>query len=191
MLYDDDVNVLTTFDMNRVASYTFGETICGEIFDLLEHTLRNPQEFTVLSLHKVLVLLHHLAIYACQKAANSVWILKPHIKPLMEYNTVLMAHADPKSLMSKIQRIKGGSVDRGMPVRDAAKALFDLVSDVELFRTVRSKSADPDALVPVGNREEVGFVSDELRKHMLEQKLKEKERSNVEIKSNLHGNGAG
>ena len=132
MLYDDDVNVLTTFDMNRIASYTFGELVCGEIFDVFEYSLRNPLEFTVLSLHKTLVLLHHLAVYASQKAANNIWILKPHIKPLIEYNTVLWALQDSKSLMARIQRIKGGSVDRGLPVRDSAKVLWDLLSNVEI-----------------------------------------------------------
>ena len=36
MIYDDDVEVLTTFDMNRIATLTFGDEVCGEIFDVLE-----------------------------------------------------------------------------------------------------------------------------------------------------------
>ena len=189
MLFDDDVNVLTTFDMNRIASYSFGDTVCGEIFDVLEYTLRNPLEFTVLSLHKTLVLMHHLAVYASQKAANNTWILKPHVKPLIEYNTVLMAFKEPKSLIARVQRIKGGSVDRGQPVRESAKVLFDLLSDVEMFKKVRDTSADPDSLVPVGHHEQVGFVSDEVRKATLEEKLKQ--RHNVQIKSSLKDGGGG
>ena len=189
MLYDDDVNVLTTFDMNRIASYTFGESIRGEIFDVLENTLRNPLEFTVLSLHKSLVLVHHLAVYASQKAANNVWILKPHVQPLLEYNTVLMAMNEPKSLMARIQRIKGGSVDRGLPVREAAKSLWDLLSDVEMFKKVRDTSADPDSLVPVGHHEHVGFVSDEVRKATLEEQMRKK--NDVKIKSGLKDGGVG
>jgi hypothetical protein len=189
MIFNDDVNVLTTFDMNRVASFTFGDRVCGEIFEMLEHCLRNPLEFTVLSLHKTLVLLHHLAIYASQKAANNVWILKPHIKPLLNYNTVLMAQSEPKSIMAKIQKIKGGSVDRGQPVRQAAKVLFDLLSDVEMFKKVRETSADPDSLVPVGHHEQVGFVSDEVRKATLEEKLQKQH--DIQIKSNLKDGGKG
>ena len=189
MLYNDDVNVLTTFDMNRVASYTFGDSVCGEIYDVLEYTLRNPLEFTVLSLHKTMVLMHHLCVYASQKAANNTWILKPHIKPLMEYNTVLAAMAEPKSLLAKIQRIKGGSVDRGLPVREATKVLWELLSDVEMFKKIRTASADPDSLVPVGHHEQVGFVSDEVRKATLEEKLQKK--NEVQIKSTLKDGGAG
>ena len=48
---------------------------------------------------------------------------------------------------------------------------------------VRSQSEDPDSLVPVGHKEEVGFVSDEVRKAMLEDKL-QKQRE-TRIKSNL------
>jgi hypothetical protein len=189
MLFNDDVNVLTTFDMNRIASYTFGDMVCGEIFDVLEHTLRNPLEFTVLSLHKTLVLMNHLAIYASQKAANNTWILKTHVKPLMEYNTVLMAMKEPKSLLARVSRIKGGSVDRGQPVRESAKVLFDLLSDVEMFKKVRETSADPDSLVPVGHHEQVGFVSDEVRKATLEEQLKQ--RHSVQIKSSLKDGGHG
>lgn len=36
MIYDDEVEVLTTFDMNRIATLTFGDEVCGEIFDVLE-----------------------------------------------------------------------------------------------------------------------------------------------------------
>ena len=35
-IHDDSVEVLTTFDLNRIASLTFGEVVSGEIFDLIE-----------------------------------------------------------------------------------------------------------------------------------------------------------
>ena len=35
-IHNDSVEVLSTFDLNRIASLTFGEVVCGEIFDLLE-----------------------------------------------------------------------------------------------------------------------------------------------------------
>lgn len=190
MLFDDDINVLTTFELNRMASFTFGDVICGEIFDVLEYTLRNPLEFTVLSLHKTLVLLHHLAIYASQKAANQVWILRPLIKPFLEYNTVLlMAAEQPSSIMARMQKIKGGAVDKGQPVREAAKILWGLLLDVESFKQVRETHADPDSLVPVGNHDQVGYVSDEVRKATLEEKIRKE--NEVKIKSNLQDGGSG
>ena len=36
MIYDDEVEVLTTFDMNRIATLTFGDEVCGQMFDVLE-----------------------------------------------------------------------------------------------------------------------------------------------------------
>ena len=61
--------------------------------------------------------------------------------------------------------------------------MFDLIDDVQLFKTVRSQNEDPDSLVPVGDKEEVGFVSDQVRKAMLEEKIKKQ--SQIQIKSNL------
>lgn len=36
MIYDDGVEVLSSFEMNRIATLTFGDEVCGEIFDVLE-----------------------------------------------------------------------------------------------------------------------------------------------------------
>ncbi len=54
---------------------------------------------------------------------------------------------------------------------------------MQTFKTVRSQSEDPDSLVPVGDKEEVGFVSDEVRKAILEDKILKQQR--MQIKSNL------
>ncbi len=150
--------------------------------------MRNPIEFTVLTLHKTIVLLHHLSIYASQKAANATWVLKPHIYPLQSYNTVLLALDNPKSILGRIQIIKGGNVDRGQPVRQSAIKLWELLNDVELFKQMRNQNQDPDSLVPVGNKEEVGFVSDDVRKAMLEDKLQRERKQKeeiIQVKSNL------
>lgn len=34
--HDDNVEVLSTFDLNRIASLTFGEVVSGEMFDVIE-----------------------------------------------------------------------------------------------------------------------------------------------------------
>ncbi len=57
------------------------------------------------------------------------------------------------------------------------------MNDVESFKTIRSQCEDPDSLVPVGHKEEVGFVSDEVRKALLDEKIQKQH--DIRIKSNL------
>lgn len=175
LIFNDQTQVLTTFDMNQIASFTFNSKVCTEIFECIDYALTHPIEFTVLSLTKTLVLVHHLAIYASPQAANQVWMLKADIELLTQYNTVLYALKDKQSILAKMNRIKGGSVDRGLPVREAALQIHHLLQDITLFRQLRNQSKDPDSLVPIGSKEQVGFVSDEVRQGILEDKIKMEE----------------
>ena len=175
LIFNEQTQVLTTFDMNQIASFTFNSKVCTEIFECIDYALTHPIEFTVLSLTKTLVLVHHLAIYASQQAANQVWMLKADIELLTQYNTVLYALKDTQSILAKMNRIKGGSVDRGLTVRQAALQIHHLLQDVTLFRQLRNQSQDPDSLVPIGSKEQVGFVSDEVRQGILEDRTKVEE----------------
>lgn len=169
--------------MSSLSSSSFFVDI---FFSLSRYTLRHPIEFTVLTLHKSLVLIRHLAIYGSQKAANAIWILKSHIEPLKTYNTVLLALDNPTSMLGRIQRIKGGNVERGESVRKAANDILNLLHDVAMFQKLRAQSQDPDSLVPVGHKEEVAFVSDDIRKAISQEKLKKrKQQFQVNVKSNL------
>lgn len=173
--------------MNQIASFTFNSKVCMEIFECIEYALTHPIEFTVLSLTKTLVLVHHLAIYASPQAANQVWMLKADIEQLTQYNTVLYALKDKQSILAKMNRIKGGSVDRGLPVRQAALQIHTVLQDVTLFRQLRIQSQDPDSLVPIGSKEHVGFVSDEVRKGILEDRIKAKQ--TLQTKDSMTGKG--
>ena len=89
-------------------------------------------------------------------------------------------------MLGRIQRIKGGNVERGEPVRNAANDILNLLHDVVMFQKLRAQSQDPDSLVPVGHKEEVAFVSDDIRKAISQEKLKKrKQQFQVNVKSNL------
>lgn len=80
------------------------------------------------------------------------------------------------------QRIQGGGVDKGGPVRDAATAICQLISNIDELQRIRNSSADPNSLVPIGDSR-VAFVTDEVRHHLLQKKIQEQQRIN--LKSNL------
>ena len=35
-IFDDSVQIMSSFEMNRFASLTYGDVVCGEMFDMLE-----------------------------------------------------------------------------------------------------------------------------------------------------------
>jgi len=78
-----------------------------------------------------------------------------------------MSHQDPDGPGAFWHRFKGGDVDRGAPVREAAEDLHGLLVSADRIRTERSKFADPSSLVPVGTNREVAYASDEVRLRML------------------------
>lgn len=190
-LYDDDTQVLTTFDTNRIASLTYGESVCGEIFELLDYTITEITESSTLSIHKSLILMEHIIAYGSEMAVNATWYLLPKVSPLRQYNTVLLRTKNTSTFSAKMHRIVGGSVDHGLPVREVAERLFVLLSDTDKIHNLRSqKNLSLRTLVPVGDRDETFFVTDELRKAALDDKMKEqikqqKEQQRLKGRSNL------
>eukprot|EP00957_Ditylum_brightwellii_P168479 12824463-Ditylum_brightwellii.AAC.1 len=71
LIFNDNEDVISTFDMNRIASFTFNELTCGEIFDYFLQTLtavtKAPIKYTPLSLTKALTLIYHLLIYGSER----------------------------------------------------------------------------------------------------------------------------
>ena len=59
----------------------------------------------------------------------------------------------------------------GLPVREAAERLYELLSSREKVRQVRTMSEDPNSLVPVGNRKDAAYMSDEARFRYLQRKM--------------------
>jgi ENTH domain len=192
LLFDETIQVMSTFEMNQIASLSYGDEPCEQIFDLLTEVMAHPMEFSVLSVEKALVISRHLLIYGSEKTVNSCWALGSYVSKLCEFNTVLLAQQQ-QGIGSWWNSVKGGAVDKGFPVREAAKALSILIGDAARIQQLRNDNADPNSLVPVGSSEKLGFVSDEMRHYMLQKRMKEQSlqltRSNL-VKSE-GGFGAG
>lgn len=172
LLFDDGIQVLSTFEMNQIASLSYGDETCEQIFDLLEEVMAHPMQFTVLAVQKSVVIAKHLLIYGSEKCVNSCWGLGSYVEKLCEFNTVLLAQQQ-QGLSTWWQSVKGGSVDKGFPVREAAQVLCKLMADSVRIQQLRNDNADPNSLVPVGSAEKLGFVSDEVRHYMLQKRMKE------------------
>ena len=110
VLNNDSVHVLSSFELNRIASLTYGEDVCEEIFEMLEEIQRNPMDHSLLTLQKSLVVTRHVMIYGSEKTVNSALALQRGVEALLEYNTVLMAQK-LQGAAAFMHRLKGGSVD--------------------------------------------------------------------------------
>jgi hypothetical protein len=192
LLFDDALQVLSTFDMNQIASLSYGDEPCEQIFDLLGEVMAHPMEFTVLAVQKSLVIAKHLLIYGSEKCVNSCWGLGSYVEKLCEFNTALLAQ-EQQGLGSWWSSVKGGAVDKGFPVREAAQTLRPILGDAPRIQQLRHDNADPNALVPVGSTEKLGFISDDVRHYLLQKRMKEHElvltRSN--LKKDVGGFGSG
>lgn len=66
VLFNDSVHVLSTFDLNRIASLTYGDDVCDEIFEMLEGIQRHPLDHSILTVQKSLVITKHVLIYGSE-----------------------------------------------------------------------------------------------------------------------------
>ena len=134
-------------------------------------TLERPTDYTVLTLQKTLLTLRHVVIYGSEDCVNDAWALARDVEDLRRYNTVLIARQNPNSALGFWHKLKGGGVDLGLPVREAAERLYELLSSRDRVRQVRTMSEDPNSLVPVGNRRDAAYMSDEARFRYLQRKM--------------------
>jgi len=172
LLFDDHMHVLSSFEMNSIASLSYEDQTCEQIFDMLEEVLRHPIDHPVLAVEKSLAITKHVLIYGSEKCVNSCWGLKSHVERLLKFNTVVMAQQQ-KGLGSLWHSIKGGSVDKGFAVREASEKLYKLLGDETRIQSLRNDLQDPNSLVPVGSNDHAAFVSDEIRHYMLKKRMEE------------------
>jgi len=171
LLFEDRVQIISTFDMNRVASLTYCDDTEDEIFDVFRETLARPTDYTVLTLQKTLITLRHVVIYGAEACVNDAWAMARAVEELRRYNTVLIAQSDPNSALGFWHKIKGGGVDQGHPVREAAEKLYELLESREKVRRVRTMSEDPGSIVPVGSKRDAAYMSDEARFRYLQRRM--------------------
>lgn len=111
-----------------------------------------------------------------------------------EMDVVLTPHAIGEQLTNFSTRaaatmikLRGGSIDKGYPVRMAAEKLYTLVSNPVKLQQVRLEKAASNSLVPIGSANKAGFITDEGRYRLLQQKMAqaEKEQRDAQRKEEL------
>lgn len=187
LLFSDDIQVISSLELNQMASYTYhevsmagGSDLCEKILDMLEAVLSKPADHSTLTVQKALVVFKHLLIFGAEKVINASAYLGAYVEVLQNYNTAVMAQ---QGSLGMLMRFKGGAVDKGGPVRELAQYLNKLITNRQQLQFERTTKADPNSLVPVGSRDRAAFVTDEARLEALKKKM-EQERLML-IKSNL------
>jgi hypothetical protein len=223
-LFDDSFEYMTTLDMNRAASFTFGyqnsygqngttsnelsggthgESISNQLWEfLIDSILNRSTHHSVLALTKTLHLIQHVLIHGSEASVMNVDLLyriEMAVNPLRNLNTALVEQQIVESILSNektglendglfhlsslsikatatMLKLKGGSVDKGFPVRTAASNLFDVVSTTDNLQRLRMQQATQNnSLVPVGTAKQVGFITDEARYRLLQQQMAREE----------------
>ena len=80
-------------------------------------------------------------------------------------------------------RIKGGGVDTAGPVRELAEQVYIMLCNPQQLQFERNTNADPNSLVPIGDRQQIAFVTDDVRHAQL--KLRMQQEQSIQMKSNL------
>lgn len=181
LIFEESCQVLSSFELNKIASLTFGDIVCDEIFELSEQVVSRPLDHTPLTIQKTLVMIKHILIYGSEKCVNSAYGIGAFIDKLREFNTILWAQQQ-QGVSAMWQRLQGGGVDRGGPVREAATEVVKLLANIDELRRIRQESASKDSLVPIGD-DKVAFVTDEVRHYILKKRIEEQQR--LQLKSNL------
>lgn len=267
-LYDDGLQYMTTLDMNRAASYTFGyrnaidvrgmansgsdggggECIAEEMWQLiLNCTLQLCTQHSILAITKTLHLLQHVLLHgseACVLDGQLLYRIEMIVEPLRHLNTALLEQKMLEEILNNcnnntgsndtqggrsssstattvtnndgivhqlsqlgslatatIMKMRGGSVDKGHPVRVAACKVYDTVHTPNVLRQLRYQQQPSSSLVPIGSSKQVGYITDDARYRMLQEKvikeetilkqkeIKEKQQYQM-TKSNLAGHSA-
>jgi hypothetical protein len=201
LLYDDAVQILSSFELNQLASLTYHDTNNGLvtsqldmsdiIIDHLEKIQSQPIQYSVISVQKSLVMTRHILIYGAEQVVPRIrQQLGRHIEALCQYNTVLAAQQTSSAWLLRLQ---GGGVDQAGPIRAAAVPLVQLLTNPSQLQFERHTNADPNSLVPIGSRDQAGFVSDAVRLAQLQQRMREQQsiqtRSNLVKADNTFGSG--
>jgi ENTH domain len=202
LLYDDAVQVISSFELNQLASLTYHENniltssrhdMIEILLDHLEKIISQPINYSIVSVQKALVVTKHLLLHGAEK-------IVPHIKQqlvrsvdmLRQYNTVLAAQQQSSST-AWLLRLKGGGVDTAGPVREIAEQICNLLCNMQQLQFERCASADPNSLVPIGDRRQVAFITDEVRLERLRRRMQEEQtirtRSNLAKASDGFGSG--
>jgi hypothetical protein len=197
LLYDDSVQVISTFELNQLASLTYHESMVITsstdmteiILDHLEQIQKSPIQYSTISVQKSLVVTEHILLYGAEKVIGCVrQQLLRYIQELTEYNTVLLS-AQHESWLFKL---KGGGVDQGGPVREIAQRILSYFpNNHQLLYAERQRLASNESLVPIGDKQQVGFCTDKIRYEILQRKIRQQNTLKSNLKKDENAFGAG
>ena len=192
LLYDDTVQVISSFELNQLASLSYHESMILTssrndmveiLIDHVEQITSQPINYSIISVQKSLVVTKHLLLHGAQKVIPIIQQqLGRHIDTLRQYNTVLAA-AQQQTTTAWLMRIKGGGVDTAGPVRELAEQVYIMLCNPQQLQFERNTNADPNSLVPIGDRQQIAFVTDDVRHAQL--KLRMQQEQSIQMKSNL------
>jgi hypothetical protein len=197
LLYDDSVQVISTFELNQLASLTYHESMVITsstdmteiLLDNLEQIQKSPIQYSTISVQKCLVVTEHILLYGAEKVIACVrQQLLRYIQELTEYNTVLLS-AQHESWLFKL---KGGGVDQGGPVREIAQRILSYFpNNHQLLYAERQRLASNESLVPIGDKQQVGFCTDKVRYEILQRKIRQQNALKSNLKKDDNAFGAG
>jgi len=217
---------------------TRGESIADQIWELLlDSILEKYTQHSILALTKTIHLVQHVLLHGSEPSVTDgelLYRLEMAVSPLRNLNTALVEQELVERILNggcdsgdfggqnsfnfvaslstrasaTLIKLRGGSVDRGHPVRVAATRLYGICADRETLRRMRMQqqsgggsNAAQGSLVPIGSSNQVGFITDEARYRLLQEKvakeeqalrakkMKEEQRLNA-TRSNLKGASA-
>lgn len=190
LLYDDNFQVISSFELNQIASLTYHEGSLVNELDYAERIIEQiltiiskPADYSPLSIEKALVITKHILIFGATKVIHNVRsTLGRYIEPLQQYNSALLAQQQPGAAGFFV-RLKGGAVDKGGNVRELAITLTGYLYNEQLLNFERNTQADPNSLVPIGDRKKISYISDEARLRYVKRKMEQHQA--MEQRSNL------
>jgi len=136
--------------LNNVAAMTWNATTCDKIFAIIEKAL-TPEDYPYRTLHTAVLLTHTILLYGSEVAVDRVIRISRFIFALQTYNSALVKKNSAFGL--SLTGGSSGGIDKGEPVRLAAKVLFEVLNSDDNIRSARSeaKAQNPGALVPMGD----------------------------------------
>lgn len=145
LLFNDGDVKMGDQRLNNIAARTYNSEACKRIFAVLEKTL-SPTENPWKTIHKALLILHTIVLYGSELAVDKSIQLCRFVYPLIQYNSALVK----KSWFSG-----GGGTDYGVPVRQEAKVLNDILVTDDGIRNARAAArAGQESLVPMGQQQQ-------------------------------------
>ena len=179
LLCNDGLLELNELEKNKMVALTFPSTdnnsissssnCCGDMYDLCHDLLTCPEVLSVICYTKIFDFLKHLILYGPTQSSlvNAKRLIYPLFDtitatPVRNYRTYNTALQQPTNLL---QKVIGGRVDRGAPVRHASNTVYTLLSMDEASLIHKRDTLITPTSTPV--------VTEEVRCQYLQQQIKQ------------------